>query len=284
MIVLALESSTPTASLALLEGSTVLAAEQLPSDQPTTATLFTVAQSLFGEAGRKPRDVNIVAVSQGPGSFTGLRIGATFAKTFCYATSSQLVSVPTSETIALRAWKERFDCPLPSAATSNGPGIDDGFQPVEVHGANSDAADRDSVRLQTVIDAQRQQLFVQTWSLEKSSWPRKLDEVQIVSRETWLAELEDVFLVSGPGMLAVGKMIQNGRKRNSYPDENPVWQAWQSVQSRWLANDAPDPRAEELGQLAWKSANAGVFDSPWELTPDYGRASAAEEKATGRSS
>ena len=52
------------------------------------------------QTGWNPSQVDLFAVSQGPGSFTGLRIGVTAAKTFAFASDSQVLGVDTLEVLA----------------------------------------------------------------------------------------------------------------------------------------------------------------------------------------
>src|SRR5258705_13496703 len=59
--------------------------------------------SLLEELGWKPRDVNVVLVSRGPGSYTGLRVGIMSAKTFAYATGAALLAIDTFAAIASQA-------------------------------------------------------------------------------------------------------------------------------------------------------------------------------------
>ena len=77
-----------------------MAAVSMPSSQQTARWLTKAVYDLLDRAGLRPADVGVLAVTRGPGSFTGLRIGVTFAKVFCYANSSQLVAVDTLEVIA----------------------------------------------------------------------------------------------------------------------------------------------------------------------------------------
>lgn len=93
--IVAIETSLRAGSIALV------AADQkrlrpLPSDGPRHAqSLVQELARLLNESGLAPRDVTHIAVSQGPGSFTGLRVGVTAAKTWAYTMSTPLLLVPT---------------------------------------------------------------------------------------------------------------------------------------------------------------------------------------------
>ena len=67
------------------------------------ALILPLLNELCKEHGVKPGDIDQVAVSVGPGSFTGLRIGVTLAKSLCFATGAKLIAVPTMPVIALNA-------------------------------------------------------------------------------------------------------------------------------------------------------------------------------------
>lgn len=86
MRVLALDTSTGCGSLALLEDTTVIYQSRF-ADSRRTAQTFSVAldDALRGVAW-EPRSIGLVATTNGPGSFTGLRISVTAAKFFAYAT------------------------------------------------------------------------------------------------------------------------------------------------------------------------------------------------------
>lgn len=63
-----------------------------------------IVNQVLGEAGAAPQDINIVAVSIGPGSFTGLRVGLSFAKGFAQGCGAAVVPVGTLDSLALRMY------------------------------------------------------------------------------------------------------------------------------------------------------------------------------------
>lgn len=62
--------------------------------------LARIASQCMAEASLGITDIDVVAVSSGPGSFTGLRIGASFAKGLCFSASPRLLAVPTMQSLA----------------------------------------------------------------------------------------------------------------------------------------------------------------------------------------
>lgn len=100
---LALETSGRTGSVALAEDGRVLAEEQFPHGLKHAAGLVPILDRLCAARGWTPRDVEEVYVSAGPGSFTGLRVGVTVAKSLAFATGARLVAVPTVEVLARNA-------------------------------------------------------------------------------------------------------------------------------------------------------------------------------------
>ncbi len=96
MLVLGLECTGKRSSIALLRGDELVAISPLQSDfGPATQKLVTTVQSLCRENNVSWSDIELLAITQGPGSFTGLRVGITFAKTFAYATGCPLKAVST---------------------------------------------------------------------------------------------------------------------------------------------------------------------------------------------
>ncbi len=96
-LILAIETATPRGSVALVSGETVAGEVLLPPGRQVSAALLPAVFELL--AGRLP---SRVAVSAGPGSFTGLRVGMAAAKGFCFGWGLPLVPVPTLHALALR--------------------------------------------------------------------------------------------------------------------------------------------------------------------------------------
>lgn len=86
MLLLAVEASTHTGTLSLSDDNRVIAERVLAAEGRRHAqTLVQDVSQLLSEHGRTAADLRAVAVSVGPGSFTGLRVGVVFAKTYAWA-------------------------------------------------------------------------------------------------------------------------------------------------------------------------------------------------------
>jgi len=99
MVVLGLDTATAHASVAVLADGSVRA-EQGTTTRNHAATVPMLIDATLAEAGIRPRDIDLVAVAAGPGSFTGLRVGLSTAKGFAYAVGAKLVGVSTLEALA----------------------------------------------------------------------------------------------------------------------------------------------------------------------------------------
>src|SRR5205814_2216971 len=99
--VLILETSGRAGSVALAAGESLLCTRRLDETRRHARDLAPAVRELFHTQGWKPRDIQAVFVSRGPGSYTGLRVGITSAKVFAYATGCALVGVDTFSAIAM---------------------------------------------------------------------------------------------------------------------------------------------------------------------------------------
>lgn len=95
-----METSGKVASIALLSGDGCVSRTLDDSGRRHARTLVPELQSLVKEHGLSVGDVDLVAVTTGPGSFTGLRVGIACAKTFAWACETPVIGVPAFETLA----------------------------------------------------------------------------------------------------------------------------------------------------------------------------------------
>jgi tRNA threonylcarbamoyladenosine biosynthesis protein TsaB len=100
---LAIETSGRTGSIALAHAGQILEEQTFPHGLQHAAEILPAIDRLTTARGWKPKDLEELYVSAGPGSFTGLRIGVTLAKTLAFATSVKLVAVPTVNVLAQNA-------------------------------------------------------------------------------------------------------------------------------------------------------------------------------------
>ncbi len=164
MLILGIETSGPRGGIAVCRDEECLA-EVVLEEAPRrhAQTLVLQIGDTFGQLGLKIAELDAVAVSVGPGSFTGLRVGVVCAKTLAYANGYQLAAVDTLEAIAANS-------------------------PAEV----------DSVHV--IADAQRGDLFVADYQRKSNvEWDRDLPP-RIVRADEWFHSLTDRDVVSGPGL------------------------------------------------------------------------------------
>ncbi len=173
MRTIALETTQRIGTLAALEDDEVLREVSLRADQRSAQSLAPGLRDLLADVGWRPRDLDLVAVIQGPGSFTGLRIGVTTAKTLAYATEAAIVGVPTLEVIAARA-------------------------PTECRA------------VEAIISAERQQLFVAQYADRERTRFRNRGETQLVDIDVWLTRLKTGTCVTGPALSKLADRVPSG--------------------------------------------------------------------------
>ena len=94
-MIICIETSTPVCSVALCSPSGVIAVRENTEGKSHAALLTLFIEDLLKKTGSRVEDLEAVAVSKGPGSYTGLRIGVSVAKGMAYAASIPLIGVET---------------------------------------------------------------------------------------------------------------------------------------------------------------------------------------------
>ncbi|RXM42092.1 tRNA (adenosine(37)-N6)-threonylcarbamoyltransferase complex dimerization subunit type 1 TsaB [Flavobacterium sp. YO64] len=99
--ILNIETATKNCSVSIAKnGETILCKEIAEEGYSHAEKLHVFIEEVIAESGVSVQDLNAVAVSQGPGSYTGLRIGVSAAKGLCFALNIPLIAVDTLQTLA----------------------------------------------------------------------------------------------------------------------------------------------------------------------------------------
>lgn len=171
---LLLETSGPVGYVGLGTGRQLAGRAKLDRSRQHTRDLMPQCQRLFAEARWKPGDVDGIAVSAGPGSYTGLRVGMMTGKTLAYALSKPLVSIPTFESIAWQCFHD--DATLPS--------------------------------LIVVGDGQQDKVYVQQFEKEAQGGRfSSTSSLTIVPGEAWRGGLIAGSTLTGPGLRQQGPLL-----------------------------------------------------------------------------
>lgn len=99
-LLLLLETSTDVCSVSLSCNGEIIQERHTLEANSHTEHLTLLIQSCLSEAGFRPSDLDAIAISGGPGSYTSLRIGAATAKGLCYATGCPLISLSSLDILA----------------------------------------------------------------------------------------------------------------------------------------------------------------------------------------
>jgi tRNA threonylcarbamoyladenosine biosynthesis protein TsaB len=165
---LILETSGRAGVVALAEGEVLRRSRTLDETRRQARDLAPSVGELLQAEGWKPRDLQAVVVSRGPGSYTGLRVGIMSAKAFAYATGCALIAVDTFAAIALQAPPE-------------------------------------AKLVDVLADAQQDNVYVQRFACDVL--PKPASELTIQPFATWLSERGGDAWVTGPGLMKLRERL-----------------------------------------------------------------------------
>ncbi|MGM9636564.1 MAG: tRNA (adenosine(37)-N6)-threonylcarbamoyltransferase complex dimerization subunit type 1 TsaB [Eubacteriales bacterium] len=116
MKILALDSSASVASVALCENDSLVSEFSLCDQNKHSETLLPMLESMLKLAGIDLSEVDLFAVSNGPGSFTGIRIGISLIKGLAFGSGKPCIGVPTLEALAYNlTGSDGLICPVMDA-------------------------------------------------------------------------------------------------------------------------------------------------------------------------
>lgn len=232
-LILAVETSGRLGSVALAQGDKLLSESHFSGPMRHSTEIFPAIIDLLSRFNKKPEQIEHVYISAGPGSFTGLRIAVTFAKTMALANKSKIVAVDTLDVIA----------------------------------ANVTPQDN-SQRLGVILDAKRGQFFIAVYEKTQDPRPKTPDPIwkkvlpdNLMTAEEFLARFTDkptcgersrTIMLAGEGLVYYKDKFAH--KDVSILDEK-FW----------------NPSAANVHKLGWHKAQNDEFADPLTLTPNYVR-------------
>ena len=199
MRILAIESSAVTASVAILTDDVLTAEYTVNYKKTHSQTLLPMIDEICKMTETEPESFDLIAVSQGPGSFTGLRIGAATGKGIALALDKKMVAVPTLKAMAYNV--SETDC-----------------------------------LICPVMDARRQHLYTALYRLDKDGKPQEVLAQSLLSYEELiklLNEKNEPVLFIGDGVVPAKQAFEEGLikslRRISAPSAQAVWRLRQKI-------------------------------------------------------
>jgi tRNA threonylcarbamoyladenosine biosynthesis protein TsaB len=249
--------SLPGRSLKILTERLEILSLDLDPTWGSAKTLAPAIQKLLAQDGLTPKDLHAIAVVQGPGSFTGLRVGIATAKVMAYALQIPIVAIDTLEVIAQQVSDSRTKSDSPTVPGSQ------------------------SLDLFAVADAFRGQSF---WAKYRIGAGECLETTRTrIDDNTWLAQ--ELSVQDPSGCIAVaGPSLE--KLRDCYR-EIPSLQSQRALDTSplvWEPKQYGEPRASTVARLGWRAWLRNQTVEPFGLLPMYYRSSAAEEKHSSRPS
>ena len=171
---LLIETSTALCSTAISDGEKIICERR--SDEPRQHASMTAVyvKEMLDECGLTMADIDAIALSAGPGSYTGLRVGSSTAKGLCFGSGKPLIAVWTLDVLA---WQALTVIP-------RSPKGDEGTELCEL------CDRRKQISILPVIDARRMEVYTAPYTLGADGYPQRQGEVApVVLDENSFAEL-----------------------------------------------------------------------------------------------
>lgn len=152
-LILSIETSGRIGSVAVSGGTKLLGETEFSAPLRHSAEIFGATTGLLEQFGKRADEISQIYISVGPGSFTGLRIAVTMAKTMALANDVQIAAVDTLDVIAANAIEY---------VTRENKGIE---------------------RIAVILDAKRSHFFAAVYEKEGQKWEKKLDDCLLTTEQ-----------------------------------------------------------------------------------------------------
>jgi tRNA threonylcarbamoyladenosine biosynthesis protein TsaB len=171
MKILAIDTATRVGSIAVVQGSVLKAQQILNVSATHNQRLLPGIERILADAGWSLDDIDGFAVSLGPGSFTGLRIGLSIIKGLAWATNKPLAGVPTLDALAANvSFVPHKICPI--------------------------------------LDARKGEIYTAFYRQGDGGIPRRLTSYMAIKPEKLLALISETTVLIGDGLLSYGDYLK----------------------------------------------------------------------------
>ncbi|RXZ81497.1 tRNA (adenosine(37)-N6)-threonylcarbamoyltransferase complex dimerization subunit type 1 TsaB [Paenibacillaceae bacterium] len=169
-ILLAVDTSTAAIAAALVRGDELLGQVQSLAERNHSVMTVTHLQELLVQAGVAPDSLDAIVAGRGPGSYTGMRIAVTVAKTLAWVWQKPLIGVSSLEALAYGAWQ------------------DENGNIAESSDTGGEAAEQWII---PIMDARRGQVYTAAFSVDSAGrWQRQAeDSIRLMA--DWTVELRE---------------------------------------------------------------------------------------------
>jgi len=260
-LILAVETSSRMGSVAIATGARMVSEAAFSSPLRHSAEIFPAVADLLDRFDRTPGQIEQVYLSGGPGSFTGLRIAATLAKTMHLANAAKIVMVDTLDVVAANAVRL---APARGRLTEvSGPNAEVGGPKSDFCLPSSDVCPLPAGcdKIAAVLDAKRGQFFIAVYE-RSTDGARESQDGGI-----WRKAAPDA-------LMTVSEFLTRFACR-----EKPIWllgdglvyykDRFEADGVSFLDEEYWSPRASKVHLLGWQRALNGQFIDPMMLTPNY---------------
>jgi len=246
-LLLCFDTSTAVLAVSVCRGAEVLVSRQSHAERNHAVRIVSDLKALLAEAGAAEADA--IAVGRGPGSYTGVRIGVSAAKTLAWAWDKPLVGISSLEVLAKGAGPYlRGEKPAPAPDADSSIAEHGGGQPVWVV---------------PIMDARRGQVYGARFETTDGAAWRRMDEDGIRLIAEWGPTLASRATEVGARLLFVGEIGPHEAAIASLP----------GAESLPMTMDAG-----AMGKLAAERLAQGLIDDVHAFAPNYTQLTEAEAK------
>ena len=262
-LILAIETSGRLGSVALAQDGKLLAESRFSGPMRHSAEIFPAITDLLSRFSKKPDQIEQVYISVGPGSFTGLRIAVTLAKTLALANGVKIVTIDTLDVIAANVIDFAPPSPLPQLNTKN-------------------STLKTDDRLAVILDAKRGQFFIAVYEQSEQppvSFPRTCPELVEGKRESSIDY--PLYATRYPLKKVLPDCLMTAEEFLNRFTDKPIMLIGEGLvfykdkfahkNIRVLDEKYWNPSAANVHKLGWELAMNGQSADPLTLTPNYVR-------------